>query len=143
MPTLSGLIHRTAPEAEVQVIQFTSWGVYLIAIAGLCIYSWKSKKIGERQIGLAVVVSLFVVPYLHYHDLTSLLIPIFCLIRVLDGRNFLETRNLALLPLVVSFMLLFGSLNPALKYNVPYVAMILLILLISYPEKIFLEKVEK
>lgn len=136
MPTLSGLIRRTAPGADVQVIQFTSWGTYLITIAGLCIHFRKSKKIGEQQIGLAVLVSLFVVPYLHYHDLACLLIPILCLARVLDDGNFLEARNSALLPLIVSLMLLFGSLMPALKYNVPYLVMILLILVLWFPEKL-------
>jgi hypothetical protein len=136
MPTLSGFIRRTIPGADVQVIQFISWGTYLITIAGLCIHFGKSKEIGEQQIGLAVVVSLFVVPYLHYHDLACLLIPTFCLVRVLDETNFLETRNSALLPLALSIFLVMGFFHSSIRYLVVYIVMIGMICFLWFPERL-------
>jgi hypothetical protein len=136
MPTLSGLVRRTAPGVDVQVIRFASWGTYLMAIAGLCIHFWKSKKIGEPQIGLAVLTSLFVVPYLHYHDLACLLIPVFCLIRILEDRKFLEARNLALLPLFLSFLLLMGFFEFSIRYPVVYIVMIGLAGFLWFPDRL-------
>ncbi|HEX7567722.1 MAG TPA: glycosyltransferase family 87 protein [Anaerolineaceae bacterium] len=137
MPTLSGLIRRTAPGTDLYVIQFISWGIYLIAIAGLSIHFWKNKKIREQQIGLAVLVGLFVVPYLHYHDLACLLIPIFCLARVLVGGNFLEARNTVLLPLALSFFLLVGFYEFSIRYLVVYIVMIGVTSFLWFPDRLY------
>jgi hypothetical protein len=138
MPTISGLIRRTTPGMEVKPVSFISWGIYLIAIPGLCIHFWKSKKGIEQKIGLAVLTGLLVVPYLHYHDLSCLLIPIFCMVRVLDGGNCLEARNLSLVPLALSIFLFIGFLDFSIRYLFVYIVLIGVACLLYFPERLTL-----
>jgi len=137
MVNLVGLLWRIAPGLGGEIIRMTGWAVYGLALVGLCVLWARSRDINEKHIGLAATLAVFAAPHLHYHDLTLLLVPLVAAQLVLVRGGFLRAREAGLAPLVVSFMLLFGSLIPALKYNVPYLVMILLILVVWFPEKIF------
>jgi hypothetical protein len=121
MPTLTGLLHRMFPGLAGGWVQIVGLAGYFLAIAAMCILWHKSKQIGYMQIGLAVIVSVFFIPYLHYHDLTLLLVPIYCLIQIASPAK----RGLVvLLPLAISFFLLLGSLWTPTTYVAVFLVMI-------------------
>jgi len=75
MLNFTGLFLRLFPQVNLDILHIITWGLFCAALAGLAIW-WKySSEIGYRQIVLAVTVSLFVAPHLHYHDLTLLIVP--------------------------------------------------------------------
>jgi Glycosyltransferase family 87 len=137
MVNLVGLLWRIAPGLGGNSIHMIGWVVYGLTLVGLCVLWVRSREIDERVIGLAVTVSLFASPHLHYHDLALLLLPLVAALLVLVRRGFLHTPNASLVPLAISLLLLFGSLIPGVKYNLPYLIMLLIILLLWVPDKIF------
>jgi hypothetical protein len=141
MVNLVGLLWRIAPGLGAEIIHMTGWAVYGMALVGLCVLWARSREIDERSIGLAVTVSLFASPHLHYHDLTLLLVPLVTALLVLVRGGFLRPSNAGLVPLAVSLLLLFGSLIPGVQYNLPYLIMALIILLLLAPGKLFRRQV--
>ena len=137
MPTLSGLLHRIMPELDASVIRSVSWAVYLFAIAFLC-FLWKqSKQISEKEIGLAVVLSIFASPYLHYHDLALLLLPLTSLVVVAVRVKYSSQLSAVLYPLGISLLLLFSFVSPYLVYNFANLLMLFLVLALWFPNRIF------
>jgi hypothetical protein len=136
MVNLIGLLRRVAPGLEAGVVRSLGWGAYLLGLAGACLLWARSREIRGRRAGLAVVLAVFTVPHLHYHDLTLLLIPLLSLILVLAREKFLEERTAVLLPLGFSLVLLFSNFLPVLKFNLPYLVMLLLGLALWHPEKL-------
>lgn len=118
MYNLIGLLTRAAPQLGAGAIRTLGWIVYGIAIIGLCILWFKARNSKEKLIGLTVTLALFAVPHLHFHDLALLLIPIYQLIRISR-----DTRNLTVLPIVLSLLLLLANISPFLQYSIPYLMM--------------------
>jgi hypothetical protein len=141
MVNLIGLLRRTMPFLDAGLVRLVGWIGYAAAIIYLCVVWARNGEIKERHIGLAVIVTIIFTPHFHYHDLALLLIPIFCLIRVLLDNKLLKTREAVLLPLGAS-MLLFISyfLLPVFKYVVPYLLEIILLAALWYPEKVIFWK---
>jgi hypothetical protein len=137
MVNLIGLLLRLFPGLSVESVRVIGWVVYGLTMVGLCLLWRRSRVIDERQITLAVILALSTSPHLHYHDLTLLLVPLLALILVLARGGFLSNRNIGFVPLVVSIILLFGSLIPVLKYNLPVLMMVLIVLLTWFPGKFF------
>jgi hypothetical protein len=133
MVNLVGLLWRVAPGLGTNVVHWIGWAVYGITLVGLCILWARSRDIVENQIGLAIVVAVFVVPHLHYHDLTLLLVALVVALLVLVRGGFMSTRKAAHLPLAVSLALLFSNFTPILKLNFPYLIMLLLVLALYLP----------
>ena len=133
MVNLVGLLWRIAPGLGTNVVHWIGWVVYGVTLVGLCILWARSRDIGENQIGLAIVVAVFVVPHLHYHDLTLLLVALVVALLVLVRGGFMSTRKAAHLPLAVSLALLFSNFTPILKLNFPYLIMLLLVLALYLP----------
>ena len=123
MPTLTGLLHRIFPNLAGGAIQIIGLSGFLLAMITLCAFWRKSDQIGSTQIGLAVIVGVFFVPYLHYHDLALLLIPIYCLIKVAPPA---KRGLIVLLPLAISFFLLIGFFWTPITYLVVLMTMIAL-----------------
>lgn len=137
MVNLIGLLHRFAPGLGVETIRLTGWIVYASALLGLSIV-WKfSREIRETQLTLAVILGMFAVPHLHYHDLTLLLIPLWLLLNLLVRGGYLPLRDAILIPVGASLLLLLGSLIPGAQYSLPALVMIVLILATWFPEKVF------
>jgi hypothetical protein len=107
-------------------------------LVGLCILWARSRDIGENQIGLAIVLAVFVAPHLHYHDLTLLLVALVAALMVLVRSGFLSTQKAALVPLALSLALLFSNFTPILMLNFPYLIMLLLVLALYLPSFILL-----
>jgi len=133
MVDLVGLLWRVAPGLGANVIHLIGWGVYAATLAGLCVLWSRSREIGEYQIGLAIVLAVFAVPHLHYHDLSLLIVTVVALLLLLVRGEFLNMRKAALVPLALSLALFFSNFADVLKFNFPYVVMLLLVLGLCFP----------
>ncbi|MDP2991623.1 MAG: hypothetical protein Q8O57_13765, partial [Kiritimatiellota bacterium] len=85
-----------------------------------------SKSIGYRHIALALTLSLFAAPHLHYHDLALLAVPIVGLgiVGVAAGR--LTAPRAAALSMAASVLLLFSEFWDPARFTVPYLLMAVL-----------------
>lgn len=137
MVNLVGLLWRVAPGLGGDAIHWIGWAVYGATLIGLCVLWGRSRSIAEKQIGLAITLTVFAVPHLHYHDLTLLLVALVAALVGLVRGGFLRQQDANLAPLALSLILLLGSLVPILKLNLPYLVMILLVLLLWSPQKLF------
>jgi hypothetical protein len=133
MVNLLGLLRRLAPGFPAGEARLAAWVVYACANVFLCVVWRRSPKIGEKHIGLAVLVALFVAPHLHYHDLALLLIPITGLIAQTGRAEFLDGRLTNLLPLGLSWLLIASNPLPLLKFNFPILLEAALFVALWYP----------
>lgn len=137
MPTLSGMIRRNFTVTNPALAKNFVWMCYLAGIAGFCIWWHKSDEISEKHIGLISLAAIFLLPYAHYHELTLLLIPIFCLLRILEKQNTVQQYFLAVLPLIVSWLSALGFIGSgALKFPIIYTVMFMLAYLLITSGKI-------
>jgi hypothetical protein len=137
MPTLSGMIRRNFTVTNPALAKNFVWMCYLAGIAGFCIWWHKSNEISEKHIGLISLAAIFLLPYAHYHELTLLLIPIFCLLRILEKQNTVQQYFLAVLPLIVSWLSALGFIGSgALKFPIIYTVMFMLAYLLITSGKI-------
>ena len=121
MPTISGIIRRNFEILDPAPVKALIWIFYLLGIAGFCVWWRKSVEINEKHIGLIVLAAILLLPYAHYHELTLLLVPIFCLLRILEKNTAIQQYYLAVLPLVVSWLSILGFLGSgALKFPIIY-----------------------
>lgn len=131
MPTLSGVIRRNFTVTNIPLTKNFVWLCYLLGIVGFCAWWHKSDEIDERHIGLLTIGAIFLLPYAHYHELTLLLIPIFCLLRILQEQNSTHQYYLAIVPLVVSWLSAVGFVGSGiLKFPIVYFIMASLIYLL-------------
>jgi hypothetical protein len=135
MVNLLGLLRRLVPGISPDNARLASWIVYACEIVFLCVVWKRSERMGEKQIGLAVLVALITVPHLHFHDLAMLLIPVTCLLALVGRLKILDGRIASLLPLVLSWLLIASNPLPLLKFNFPFLLEVVLILALWYPEK--------
>jgi hypothetical protein len=142
MVNLVGLLWRLAPALGGETIRLIGWGAYALAILALCLLWARSRELDERHFGLAVLLAVFFAPHLHYHDLTLLLVPLLAAMLRGTRGGFWRAQDAGLAPLAASLALLFGSLLPALEYNLPYLLMAALIAALWQAEKIFRRKHE-
>lgn len=117
-----GLVTRLIPFLEAETIRLLGWILYALSILGV-IFLWMRNK-GEHGtlIGWTVIIALFTVPHLNFHDLTLLLVPIYELIRSEKTR----TTVAVISPLLVSILLLVGNISFYLQYSLPYLIMLAL-----------------
>ena len=127
MYNLIGILMRILPWLEASTIRAIGWIVYGITIIILSIFWARSKNLEAGKIGLTVILALFTVPHLHFHDLTLLLIPIYELIHYSAENARLKTSIATVLPIAISLLLLLGNISPLLQYTFPYFIMIILI----------------
>ncbi len=136
MPSISGLIRRNFELTNVKPIRMILWGIYILGIFVFSILWYLSKKITQKHLGLLALFAILLVPYSHYHDLTLLLIPLFCLIHAIQQKNIMSTDVLVTLPLLVSVITLIGFTGSGwLKFPVVYLVMGILGYFLIFPEK--------
>jgi hypothetical protein len=140
MVNLIGLLVRTVPALPAQAIRVVGWAGFAILVPLLCVIWWKSPVIEEKHVGLAVVLALFLSPHLHYHDLAMLLLPLGGAMRVLSARRLAEMKDIVLVPVSLSLVLLFGFFVPAIQSFLPYLVMLALVLFLWMPEKVIFWK---
>ena len=134
MYNLIGLLTRALPGLEAGTIRTLGWSVYGMAIIGLCILWFKTRDLKNAYIGLTITLALFVVPHLHFHDLTLLLIPIYELIRRSKESGYLELSVAVLIPIAISLLLLISNISYYLQYTIPYLIMLILAAYPFYPK---------
>jgi len=137
MPTISGMIRRNFTVTNPSLAKTFVWSCYLAGMAGFCLWWHKSNEIDEKHIGLITLAAIFLLPYAHYHELTLLLIPIFCVIRMLERQNSVQQYDLAVLPLIVSWLSALGFIGSGvLKFPIIYSVMSVLAYLLITSGKI-------
>lgn len=137
MPTLSGFIRRNFENLNQKIYRNLIWSGFLFGLAAVSIWWKKSDKITEKHVGLLILLGLLIVPYAHYHELTLLLLPIFCLVRIWSKEGLIPAKKMVLLPSTIALLLLFGfASSNALKYVFVYGAIIFLGYFLIFPEKL-------
>ena len=126
MFNLIGLLTRIFPALSFNSIHLIGWLAYLISIITLSTIWARTGTIKTPHLSLAIIFSLFFAPHLHYHDLTLLIIPIFLLL--ISEKLPISQENLPLVPLAISFILIFTQPIPFLYYSLPYLLMLSLII---------------
>jgi hypothetical protein len=123
MLNFTGMAIRFFPNANINIIHASAWGMFLAALVGLCIWWKHSQEIGYRQIVGAVIIGIFVAPHLHYHDLSLLLVPIFGVGVVAMRTHGWSVVDLSLLLSLISITLLLSIAWNPLLYSIPYIWM--------------------
>jgi hypothetical protein len=137
MPTISGILRRNFVIVDPTLAKTFVWLCYLLGIIYFSIWWHRSSEITEKHIGILSVFAILLLPYAHYHELTLLLIPIFCLIRILQKRPHIQEYYPAILPLVVSWLSALGFVGSgALKFPIIYIVMAVLVYSLGHPENL-------
>jgi hypothetical protein len=137
MPTVAGFLRRNFDTIDPIFFRYTMWGIFFSAVTIISFWWRQNHSITEKHIGLLILLSIIFVPYAHYHELTLLLIPLFCLIRIFSEQRWMSSQNLSALPLVISLILLIGFAGAGeYKYLSVYIVMIALGYFLLFPEKI-------
>jgi hypothetical protein len=72
-----GLMLRSFPTLNLDLVHTLSWGVTLLSLMATGWFWWKFRaQIKAEHIGLVVVIALFSSPHLHSHSLSMLLLPL-------------------------------------------------------------------
>lgn len=118
-----GLIMRMIPALDIDLIHLFGWLFYLAAIVGLSILWILSKEIQKWHLSLAVILSLFAAPHLHYHDLALLAVPLVGLVVAGVERQKIKITTAVLIPMVTSTIFLFSEFWDPARLTVPYFLM--------------------
>ena len=136
MPTIAGILRRNFTQTDPTLAKTFVWLCYLAGIGAFSVWWYRSKEITEKHLGLLTLFAIFLLPYAHYHELTLLLIPIFCLLRILERSN-IDQYYLAVLPLLVSWLSAVGYVGSGvLRFPIMYMVMFLLGYLLLHPERL-------
>lgn len=113
MYNLKGLLLRLLPEMPIETASGLSWAAFGLVLAFLC-WQWaRAERIGFPHVSLAVSLSLFASPHLHYHDVSFLLIPTLGLLLTLTSAG-------RLTPWQAAFLLMTESLYLAVIHLTPF-----------------------
>ena len=134
MFNFTGLLLRLAPRLDLGSVHLLGWSLFGIAVVALCVVWGLSKSIGYRHMALAVALSLFAVPHLHYHDLALLVIPIVGLGIAGFKAGRLKESLAASLPMTVSVLFLFGEFWDPARFTFPYLLMVSVVALTWWVE---------
>lgn len=125
MFNLIGLIVRSLPFLDIGMIRVTGWIGYATAILILpIIWGWKNKSL-EWLISITILLTLFLAPHLHYHDLVLLIVPLILLkIKTEQKINLIFGISMA------------STLFVALHFILPYLLYIVLFIYLLKTKKI-------
>jgi len=137
MPTISGIIRRNFTVTNPTMAKSFVWGCYMFGIIIFSVWWHRSSEITEKHIGLVTIFAIFLLPYAHYHELTLLLVPIFCILQILEKQSIVDQYYLAVLPLIVSWLSALGFTGSGiLKFPIIYTVMFMFGCILLFPEKI-------
>ena len=136
MPTISGIIRRNFTVTDPALAKIFVWVCYLLGIITFSAWWWQSNEITEKHLGIISIFAVFLLPYAHYHELTLILIPIFCILRLLEKQQIVDPYYLAILPLIVSWLSALGFVGSgSLKFPIVYMVMFTLGYILIKPDK--------
>jgi len=137
MPTISGMIRRNFTVTDPTLAKTFVWICYLLGIVIFSAWWYRSEEITEKHIGLIAIFAVFLLPYAHYHELTLLLIPTFCLLRILQTNDTVDQFYLAVFPLIISWLSALGYAGSGvLKFPIMYTVMFALGYILINPDKL-------
>lgn len=131
MYNLKGLLLRLFPPLTIETASGISWAAFLLVLGFLCWLWARAERVEFHHISLAVTLSLFASPHLHYHDISFLLISTLGLCLVLTVKGKLSPNQAALLLLAESFYLAIVHITPA-NYLGVYLLMLGLAILAGF-----------
>ena len=129
MFNLVGILARMIPTLSHKILEIIGWSGFGIAIIGLSTMWRKSTAISEAHIGMAILLSLFTAPHLHYHDLALLLLPLLAVLRIAISEKKITIGVVSIIPLSISFILFINHYLPSI-YPLPYLLMFILAILL-------------
>ena len=134
MLNLLGILTRSLQPGAGSIVNWVSDGGF---IAGTAFYSiaWLRKRmIDFNLIGATIIGSVFFSLHLHFHDLSLLIIPFMIALSCIFSKT--TAAPLELFPLLFAFLFLFCNFLPILKFTIPYLAMIVLLFILCFPDRI-------
>ena len=123
-----GILARIIPTISHETLEIIGWSSFGVAIIGLSVLWRKSKEIGEAHIGAAILLSLFIAPHLHYHDLALLLLPLLAVFKIAISEKKIAIEVVSIIPLCTAFILFVNHYLPSI-YPLPYFLMLTLMIL--------------
>ena len=124
MINLIGLLRRLFPFLSSALIRTIGWIFYGLALLSMSIYFWRnSANLLENEISLTAVAAILFSPHSHVQDLILLIAPLMVLMLTLLKKDFTPAKNIVLIPLSISLLLLFSYYSPLLTHTIPYVLM--------------------
>jgi len=136
MPTISGIIRRNFTVTDPAAAKTFVGICYILGIILFSAWWYRSDEITEKHIGLMTLFAIFLLPYAHYHELTLLLIPIFCVLRILERNHDIQQYYLAVGPLIVSWLSALGFAGSGvLKFPIVYTVMFILGYILTNPDR--------
>jgi len=123
MFNFTGMLLRIFPQININLIHYMSWGLFVVTIAGLSILWKTSVQIRMKHLVLAICLSLFAAPHLHYHDLAFLIISLFCLGLIIIPFGKVTILTYTALIVTASMILLLGEWWDPLRFSMPYLLM--------------------
>ncbi|MBL8090949.1 MAG: DUF2029 domain-containing protein [Anaerolineales bacterium] len=126
MYNLLGLLIRSFPNADTNLIRTIAWSVAGISIFVICIWWWK-KDITVKHIGIAVLLGTFTAPHLYLHGVSYLLLPLLGMMVLLHevGK---QTVALLLAPMISTLLIIILLLIPNWDFHIYYLLMLALFL---------------
>ncbi len=118
MYNLKGLLLRLFPSLTIEMASGIAWAAFLLVLGLLCWLWARAERVGFHHISLAVTLSLFASPHLHYHDLSFLLISTLGLCLALTSKGMFSPAQAALLLLAESFYLAIVHITPINYFGV-------------------------
>ena len=135
MYNLKGLLIRLLPNLDINIISTLVWTAFLLALIGLS-WLWLKSQLKELPyISVAVILSLFVSPHLHYHDLSFLLLPSLAISLMLTAKKVISPWQATLGLLFESIYLAIIHITPANYWGL-YLLMLALVLLAWFAAKL-------
>ncbi len=114
MMNVQGFLLRNFPFLGHDAIRLVGWVVFLGGIPGLCALVLRARKIDVHVLGQMMLICVFIVPHLHFHDLALLLFPLLSVYLGNESNSFFRGLQKALHPMIVSFLFLFGLFQQTL-----------------------------
>jgi len=143
MYNLIGLLARSLPLVGAESIRLVGWTVYLAAIPALCCWAACARKMDIHSLSVIILVSLLVVPHLHFHDLALFLFPLLTAsLRIETGTIYRGIQS-ALQPMIISLLLLFSSFHTTILHIWPFLIMLALFILAYRRHRIYRGSGEK
>jgi hypothetical protein len=128
MHNFTGLILRSFPTIDKITLQWLKWGIYFVAIIGLCYLWWRRKdRLNAQLIGATVLLGVFTSPHLHFHDISLLILPGLAVVlpwAKTDGWN--KARALIVLPAISLLLIFTHFITSVWFYRSVYMIMIVL-----------------
>ena len=136
MVNFIGLVRRLLPGLDAGIIRWAGWILFFLTMAILCVVWRKCKQVDGRILSLALLASLFVAPHLVYHDLALLLFPLLMALGMALERKTIGRKDVSLVLLVISVVLMLSFVAEAAQYFFPYLLMAVLAVYLWKPEEV-------